>query len=106
MPSSALRRPRWSLAYSFKGTALINYPKAMPYKDILNALRQVREDFSGKQVHIFGIGGTATLHIAALLGMDSADSSGWRNRAARGIVQLSGRGERFLAQLGNWRGRR
>jgi len=42
----------------------------------------------------------------ALLGINSADSSGWRNRAARGIVQFPGCGERLVADLGNWRGRR
>jgi 7-cyano-7-deazaguanine tRNA-ribosyltransferase len=56
-------------------------------------------------VHDFGIGGTATLHLAALLGVDSVDSSGWRNRAARGIVQLPGSGDRMVAELGSWRGR-
>jgi hypothetical protein len=42
----------------------------------------------------------------ALLGINSVDSSGWRNRAARGIIQLPGSGERLVAALGNWRGRR
>jgi 7-cyano-7-deazaguanine tRNA-ribosyltransferase len=42
----------------------------------------------------------------ALLGIDSVDSSGWRNQAARGIIQLPGSGERLVAALGNWRGRR
>lgn len=37
--------------------------------------------------------------------MDSVDSSGWRNRAARGIIQLPGSGERMIAELGSWRGR-
>lgn len=45
------------------------------------------------------------MHLAALFGMDSADSSGWRNRAALGIVQLPGRGDRLLAKMGSWRGR-
>jgi 7-cyano-7-deazaguanine tRNA-ribosyltransferase len=85
---------------------LLRAPKAMAHSDILLGLRQVRTEFAGKQIHVFGIGGTATLHIAGLLGMDSADSSGWRNRAARGMVQLPGRGERIAADLGNWRGRR
>ena len=39
------------------------------------------------------------------MGFDSVDSSGWRNRAARGIVQLPGSGERLAAELGSWRGR-
>jgi tRNA-guanine family transglycosylase len=66
----------------------------------------VRQTFAEKSIHVFGVGGTATLHLTALLGFDSVDSSGWRNRAARGIVQLPGSGERVVAELGKWRGRR
>jgi 7-cyano-7-deazaguanine tRNA-ribosyltransferase len=84
---------------------LLRKPKAMPYTDILVGLRHVRETFADKCIHVFGVGGTATLHLSALVGFDSADSSGWRNRAARGIVQLAGSGERLVADLGSWRGR-
>ncbi len=84
---------------------LLRAPKAMPYDEILTALKAIRHTFANKHVHIFGIGGTATLHIAGLLRIDSADSSGWRNRAARGIVQLAGKGDRVVADLGKWRGR-
>jgi 7-cyano-7-deazaguanine tRNA-ribosyltransferase len=77
----------------------------MALEDVLTHLQFVRGEFEAKQLHVFGIGGTATVHIAALLGMDSIDSSGWRNRAARGIVQLVGRGDRMIAKLGKWRGR-
>lgn len=85
---------------------LLRAPKALPYRDVLDSLYQARRAFRDKEVHLFGVGGTATLHLAALLGMDSVDSSGWRNRAARGIVQLPGRGDRLLTDLGSWRGRR
>ncbi|MGH2370986.1 MAG: hypothetical protein ACRDI2_22640 [Chloroflexota bacterium] len=85
---------------------LLRAPKAVPYANVLQSMRQVRARLADQQVHVFGIGGTATLHLAALLGMNSIDSSGWRNRAARGLVQLSGRGDRIVAELGNWRGRR
>jgi queuine/archaeosine tRNA-ribosyltransferase len=84
---------------------LLRTTKAISYTDILNTLEKVRTEFRGKKLHVFGIGGTATLHIARLLGMDSVDSSGWRNRAARGIVQLPGSGDRVVADLGKWRGR-
>jgi 7-cyano-7-deazaguanine tRNA-ribosyltransferase len=84
---------------------LLRAPKAMAYTDLLDSLRYIREVCANKQLHVFGIGGTATLHIAALLGMDSIDSSGWRNRAARGIVQLPGSGDRSLVKMGSWRGR-
>lgn len=84
---------------------LLRRSKAIPYKDVLTGLCHVRQTFKGKSVHVFGIGGTATLHLTALLGFDSVDSSGWRNRAARGIIQLPGSGERLVADLGKWRGR-
>ncbi len=85
---------------------LLRRPKARPYREVLASVRRVRAAFPDKQLHLFGVGGTATLHIAALLGMDSVDSSGWRNRAARGIVQLEGSGDRMIANLGTWRGRK
>jgi 7-cyano-7-deazaguanine tRNA-ribosyltransferase len=84
---------------------LLRKPKAMPYGDVLRGLRNIRTKFEDKSIHVFGVGGTATLHLTALLGFNSVDSSGWRNRAARGIVQLPGCGERLVAGLGGWRGR-
>lgn len=84
---------------------LLRAPKALSHIEILDSLKQFRKDFAGKKIHVFGIGGTATLHIARLLKIDSVDSSGWRNRAARGIIQLPGSGERVIAELGSWRGR-
>src|SRR5262249_41996561 len=73
---------------------LLRRSKALPYRTVLEGLWHVRQTFAGKSIHVFGVGGTATLHVTALLGFDSVDSSGWRNRAARGIVQLPGSGER------------
>jgi len=84
---------------------LLRKPKAMSYSDVLLGLRHVRETFPSKSIHVFGVGGTATLHLTALCRFDSVDSSGWRNRAARGIIQLPGSGERLVADLGKWRGR-
>jgi queuine/archaeosine tRNA-ribosyltransferase len=84
---------------------LLRAPKAMAYGDILDSLRRTRTALANQRLHVFGVGGTATLHLGALLSVDSVDSSGWRNRAARGIVQLPGRGDRVVANLGNWRGR-
>jgi len=84
---------------------LLRSQNALSFDEILRGLRHVRDIFQGKDVHVFGIGGTATLHVAALLGIDSIDSSGWRNRAARGLIQMPGSGERMVANLGKWRGR-
>ena len=85
---------------------LLKAPKAMHPQKILEKLIHIRQEFRDKKLHIFGIGGTITLHIAALLRINSVDSSGWRNRAARGIVQLPGKGDRMVANLGSWRGRK
>lgn len=84
---------------------LLRMPKAMNPGLVLENVRQVRDELAHKKLHIFGVGGISTLHLAALLGVDSVDSSGWRNRAARGIIQLPGRGERIVANLGSWRGK-
>ncbi len=84
---------------------LLRTSKAISYEEILRSLSHVRTTFRKKTLHVFGIGGTATVHLASLLGIDSVDSSGWRNRAARGIVQLPGSGDRMIANLGTWRGR-
>ena len=84
---------------------LLRAQNAMSYTQILNSLRNARQQLIDKELHVFGLGGTATIHLAMLLGIDSADSSGWRNRAARGIIQLPGRGDRMVANMGSWRGR-
>lgn len=82
---------------------LLRAPKALRHSEILGSLQRVREVFHDKEIHVFGIGGTATLHVATLMKIDSIDSSGWRNRAARGIVQLPGSGDRAVAELGKWK---
>jgi hypothetical protein len=84
---------------------LLRAPKALSYGTVLENLLRVRDTFRTKKMHVFGIGGTSTIHLAGLLDVDSADSSGWRNRAARGIVQLPGSGDRMVTNLGKWRGR-
>ncbi len=84
---------------------LLRAPKSMSSGDVLNKVHQVRTTFANRKLHLFGVGGTATLHVAALLGMDSVDSVGWRVRAARGLVQLPGSSDRAIADLGNWRTR-
>jgi hypothetical protein len=70
----------------------------------IKMLRRIRNEFPGR-IHAFGVGGVVTLHLAAALGIDSLDSSGWRQRAARGLVNLRGRGERQAVKLGSWLGR-
>ena len=82
---------------------LLRTPQAMSHERILNRIYKVRETFANQKLHLFGVGGTSTLHVAVLLGMDSVDSVGWRTRAARGLIQLPGIGDRSVASLGNWK---
>ena len=77
--------------------------KFMSNGEVLDKVCQVRTAFADRKLHLFGVGGTATLHIAVLLGIDSVDSAGWRVRAARGLVQLPGSSDRAMAGLGNWK---
>lgn len=74
-------------------------------EQVVDTIKRVREKLEGTELHIFGIGGLTTLHLAAVLKIDSIDSSGWRNRAARGLIFVPGSGERYVVKLGNWRGR-
>jgi hypothetical protein len=82
---------------------LLSRPGAQRRGTIVSLGRTCRM-FPGR-IHAFGIGGVVTLHLAAALGVHSADSSGWRQRAAYGLVLLRGRSERQAVQLGKWRGR-
>jgi len=84
---------------------LLRAHKAMKYRRVLTDLKKIRKTFRDKDLHLFGVGGNSTLHIARLLGIDSVDSTGWRNRAARGIIQMPGSGDRSVRDLGSWEGR-
>ena len=84
---------------------LLRTPKAMAHKTLVKNLTSLRKEFASRSLHVFGVGGISTLHLASILGFDSIDSSGWRNRAARGIIMLPGMSERSVADLGSWLGR-
>jgi 7-cyano-7-deazaguanine tRNA-ribosyltransferase len=68
---------------------LLRTRKAMTLDDVLTHLRFVRNEFESKKLHVFGIGGTATIHNAELLRMDSIDSSGWRQPSRQGYHSAS-----------------
>jgi 7-cyano-7-deazaguanine tRNA-ribosyltransferase len=69
----------------------------------LEALAIARSCMPG-EIHVFGMGGGATsIHFAAALGIDSVDSSGWRIRAARGLIVIPGLGERAVGNSSNAR---
>jgi queuine/archaeosine tRNA-ribosyltransferase len=82
---------------------LLSSRGATTRRNVVDSLRRVRAAYP-YSLHAFGIGGLNTLHVAAVLGVNSLDSSGWRNRAARGLILLPGRGERSVIPLGSWHG--
>jgi len=55
-------------------------------------------DTKTKYVHVFGVGGATSMHLAFYLGADSVDCAGWRTRAAWDIIQLPGTGDRYISE--------
>ena len=72
-----------------------NYGVAKEF--VIDAIRIVREEFPNSFLHVFGIGGTTTMHLMFSLGVDSVDSMSWRLKAAYGAIQLPGVGDRFIS---------
>jgi hypothetical protein len=65
-------------------------------RSAIEAVVSARKAYDG-ELHIFGLGGGITaLHLAAALRADSVDSSGWRVRAAKGIILLPGSGQHLV----------
>lgn len=61
----------------------------------VEVIKAVRTEFPRSFLHVFGVGGTTTMHLMFALGVDSLDSIGWRLKAGYGAVQLPGLGDRF-----------
>jgi tRNA-guanine family transglycosylase len=64
---------------------------------VIDAIRIVRKEFPHSFLHVFGIGGTTTMHLMFSLGVDSVDSMSWRLKAGYGAIQLPGIGDRFIS---------
>jgi len=62
----------------------------------IDKLVDLRLKFWSKFLHVFGVGGTNTIRLMFLLGVDSVDSIGWRIRAAHRILLVDGIGERHV----------
>jgi len=65
-------------------------------KKILDIVSAVRERLPDAFIHVFGVGGTTTMHMLFYLGVDSIDSKSWRAKAGNGALQLPGIGDRFI----------
>jgi tRNA-guanine family transglycosylase len=74
-----------------------------PINYVIDAIRLVRTEFPNSFLHAFGVGSTKTMHLMYALGVDSIDSSGWRIKAAYGIIQLPGVSDRHVKSRNNGR---
>jgi queuine/archaeosine tRNA-ribosyltransferase len=62
---------------------------------VVDIIKIIRAEFPNTFLHVFGVGGTTTMHLMFALGVDSLDSIGWRLKAGYGAIQLPGFGDRF-----------
>lgn len=65
-------------------------------KRVLDIIFAVRKQLPDAFIHVFGVGGTTTMHMLFYLGVDSIDSKSWRAKAGNGALQLPGIGDRFI----------
>ncbi len=65
---------------------------------VVAVLKHLRHEFPKTDIHVFGIGGVTTIYLLKLAQINSFDSIGWRVRAAWGIIQIRGIGERQIMQ--------
>jgi tRNA-guanine family transglycosylase len=65
---------------------------------IIDLVAYLRKRLPHSLLHVFGIGGTTTMHIMFFMGVNSIDSAGWEKKAANGVIQLPGIGDRFLSK--------
>ena len=68
---------------------------------ILNVMRviiEIRKQIPRAKLHVFGTGGSLTMHLMYYAGANSLDSSAWRTKAAFGAIQMSGMGDRWITK--------
>jgi tRNA-guanine family transglycosylase len=71
-----------------------------PQTQIAGAVELARAFFPGSILHAFGVGSIQTMLALFALGVQSADSIGWRQAAGFGSIYLPGRNQRLLS----WKG--
>ena len=85
---------------------LLRAEKAAPYQQVLDSLCRARAQLADRRLHVFGLGGTATLHLAALLGnelprfLGLAEPGGPRHRPASRSGRPGGGQPGLLARAG------
>ena len=77
------------------------FPDCMQF--VMESVKLIRSEFPDAMIHAFGIGSTLTMHLMYSVGTDSLDSTGWRIKAAYGIIQLPGVSDRHVKTRNNGR---
>ena len=77
------------------------FPDCMQF--VMQSVKLIRREFPDAMIHAFGIGSTLTMHLMYSVGTDSLDSTGWRIKAAYGMIQLPGVSDRHVKTRNNGR---
>ncbi len=67
--------------------------------NVMKVILEVRKQIPRAKLHVFGTGGTLTMHLMYYAGADSLDSSAWRTKAAFGAIQMPGMGDRWVSKV-------
>lgn len=86
-----------SLVPLIRNVSALNKFKNGTMNYLIDAIKTVRQEFPRTFFHVFGVGGTTTMHLMFSLGVDSIDSMGWRTKAGHGAIQLPGIGDKFIS---------
>lgn len=65
--------------------------------NVMKVIMEVRKQIPKAKLHVFGTGGTLTMHLMFYAGANSLDSSAWRTKAAFGAIQMPGMGDRWVS---------
>jgi tRNA-guanine family transglycosylase len=66
--------------------------------NVMKVISEVRKQIPDAKLHVFGTGGTLTMHLMYFAGANSLDSSAWRTKAAFGAIQMPGVGDRWVTK--------
>ncbi len=76
--------------------ALYNVKGVGGILNVMKVIMEIRKQIPRAKLHVFGTGGTLTMHLMYYAGANSLDSSAWRTKAAFGAIQMPGIGDRWI----------
>lgn len=67
--------------------------------NVMKVILEIRKHIPRAKLHVFGTGGSLTMHLMYYAGANSLDSSAWRTKAAFGAIQMPGMGDRWVTKV-------